>query len=71
MTGPEFLDEGCWESGGLIFSGGCKFYIKNKLKSEIFNDKKVYKQVFSCHNQEIKLANIGEISTKILVTFKS
>ena len=24
--------------------GGCCFYIKNKLKSEILNDKKVYKQ---------------------------
>ena len=28
----------------VIFSGGCNFYIQNKLKSEIFNDKKVYKQ---------------------------
>ena len=24
--------------------GGCSFFIKNKLKSEIFNDKKLYKQ---------------------------
>ena len=23
---------------------GCNFYIKNKLKSEIFNDEKVYEQ---------------------------
>ena len=23
---------------------GCSFFIKNKLKSEIFNDKKLYKQ---------------------------
>ena len=29
---------------GRFFSGGCCFYIKNKLKSEIFNDKKNYKQ---------------------------
>ena len=25
---------------GQPFSGGCSIYIKNKLKSEIFNDKK-------------------------------
>ena len=32
---------GCWEGGGDFFQrGGCSFYIKNKLKSEIFNDKK-------------------------------
>ena len=30
-----------------FFSGGdCNFLIKNKLKSGIFNDKKVYKQEF-------------------------
>ena len=29
---------------------GCSFYIKNKLKFEIFHDKKVYgKNVFLCH----------------------
>ena len=27
-----------------FFQEVCSFYIKNKLKSEIFNDKKVYKQ---------------------------
>ena len=26
---------------GLLFSGGLHFYIKSKLKSEIFNDKKI------------------------------
>ena len=33
---------------GDPFQGGCSFYIKNKLKSEIFNDKKkfVNKNVF-------------------------
>ena len=34
---------GCWERGGWLFLGegrGCSFYIKNKLKSEIFNKKK-------------------------------
>ena len=40
----QFLERGCWERGGWRFpGGGCNFYIKNKLKSEIFNDKKVYK----------------------------
>ena len=27
-----------------LFQGGCNFQIKNKQKSGIFNDKKVYKQ---------------------------
>ena len=34
---------GCWERGGVgsdLFEGGCNFYIKNKLKSKTFNDKK-------------------------------
>ena len=31
---------GCWERRGDFFQGGCSFYIKNKLKSEISNDKK-------------------------------
>ena len=33
----------CLERGGSLFEGGggvCSFYIKNKLKSEIFKDKK-------------------------------
>ena len=35
------LEEGCWERGSDFFQwGGCNFHIKNKLKSEIFNDKK-------------------------------
>ena len=40
LTGSPFLVEGCWERGGWPFSGGCIFYIKSKLKSEIFNDEK-------------------------------
>ena len=41
LTGPQLLEGGCWERGGLLFSGGgCNCHIKNKLKSEIFNDKK-------------------------------
>ena len=31
---------GCWGKGGDCFQGDCSFYIKNKLKSEIFNNKK-------------------------------
>ena len=31
-----------FENGGGL--GGCNFYIKSKLKSDIFNDKKVKKQ---------------------------
>ena len=27
-----------------LFHGGCSFNIKNKLKSDVFNDKIVYKQ---------------------------
>ena len=40
LTGPTLLEGGCWERGGDFFQGGCNFHIKNKLKSEIFNDKK-------------------------------
>ena len=28
------------KEGGDLFEGGCDFYTKDKLKSEIFNDKK-------------------------------
>ena len=46
LAGPQLLEAGCWERGGAtFFMGGCKFHIKSKLKSEIFNNKKkVYKQ---------------------------
>ena len=39
LTRPQLLEGGCWERGGGLFSGGCNFHIKNRLKSEIFNDK--------------------------------
>ena len=39
FTGPQLSEGGCWERGGDFFQGGCNFH-KNKLKSEIFNDKK-------------------------------
>ena len=44
LIGPQLSEGGCWERGGDFFQGGCSFHIKNKLKSEIFNDKKVYEQ---------------------------
>ena len=37
LTGSQFLEGGDFFEGG----GGCSFYIKNKLKSQIFNNKKV------------------------------
>ena len=42
LTGPQLLEGCCWERGEWLFSGGwlCNFHIKNKLKSQIFNDKK-------------------------------
>ena len=32
--------------GGDFLQGGCNFHIKNKVKSEIVNDKKVYNQKY-------------------------
>ena len=40
LTGPQRLEGGCWERGGDFFQVGLQFSHKNKLKSEIFNDKK-------------------------------
>ena len=37
------------EIEGMTFfrgEGGCNFYLRNKLKSKILNDKKVYKQKY-------------------------
>ena len=38
LTGSQRVVAG--KDRGDFFQGGCSFYIKNKLKSEIFNDKK-------------------------------
>ena len=46
MSGMTFL------KGGV---GSVQFFIKNKLKSEIFYDK----NVFLCQNLEFKLGNIN------------
>ena len=50
--------------GVTFLKGGCNFYIKNKLRSEIFNDKNVCKQKCFSKNSN------WEILTKNLVTFK-
>ena len=47
----KFRKWGAWhelnfERGWPFRGGDCNFYIKDKLKSEIFNDKKVYKQKY-------------------------
>ena len=44
---------------------GLQFYIKNKLKSEIFKGQKI-ENGFLCHKYGFKLGNL----TKNLVTFK-
>ena len=46
LTGFQFLNGGCCERGDEIFQGGCSFYIKNKLRSEILNNKFIYKQIY-------------------------
>ena len=44
LTQRLFFEGDCWHRGCDCFQGGCKFYIKNKLKPEIFNNKKVYEE---------------------------
>ena len=50
LTGS--LREPAGKDRGEFFQGGCSFHIKNKLKYEIFNDKKrfINKNAFVCHN---------------------
>ena len=41
LTGPQFFQKVVRKEGVTFFRvEGCNFYIKNKLKSEIFNEKK-------------------------------
>ena len=40
LTGSQLLEGAVGKEVGDFFHGGCSFYIKNNLKSEIFNDKK-------------------------------
>ena len=44
VTGIHFLEGVAGKEGGDLFQGDCNFWIKSKLKSGLFNDKKVYKQ---------------------------
>ena len=39
LTRTQFLEGGCRERRDDLFQEDCNFYIKNKRKSEIFNDK--------------------------------
>ena len=59
VMGPRFLEGDCWERGGAL---------KNKLKSEIFHDKKSLetKMFFSVTTKNSN----WEILTKSLVTFE-
>ena len=57
LEGSQFLEEVAGKERGDYFHGGWgeggSFYIKNKLKSAIFNDKKssyINKNVFLCHS---------------------
>ena len=40
MTGTQLLEEVAGKEGVIFFRGNCNCHIKDKLKSEIFNDKK-------------------------------
>ena len=40
LTRPQLLQGDCWERGGDFFQGEVAILYINKLKSEIFNDKK-------------------------------
>ena len=59
MTGPQLLEGVTGKEGRAFFQGGCTFHMKNKLKSEIFNDKKGYKQkYFSLSELRIQTAKL-------------
>ena len=45
----------------MFFRRSCGLYIENKLKSEIFNDKKVLNEnIFFCYNLEFKLGKFNQ-----------
>ena len=61
MTGSKVLEGFAGKKRGDLFLGGCPFYIKNKLKSEVFSDKKsLNKQKFFllCRNCEYFTKNL-------------
>ena len=43
LTGSQFWEGVVGKEGGDFFQGGLQLFHKSKLKSEIFNDKKLYK----------------------------
>ena len=59
LTGPQILDGDCWERGGDFFQEGLQLSHKNKLKSEIYNDEKNYKQKY------ISVIQTGKIYLRI------
>ena len=52
LTKPQLLEGVAGKEGVTFFRGGCNFYIKNKVKSEMFNDRKKFmnKNIFLYHN---------------------
>ena len=68
MAEPQNFDGLLEKRGVTFFSGGCNFHTKNKLKSEIFNERKSLsaKIFFSV----ITKNSNWEILNKNLVTFK-
>ena len=67
MTGPQLL-EGVARKEDDFFQGGVQFSHKNKLKSEIFNDKEsLYAKIFF---SVITKNSNWEILPKNLVAFK-
>ena len=46
LTGPQLLEGVVGKEGVTFFRGGCNFYVKDKLKSDIFNNRKVYQQIY-------------------------
>ena len=66
LTGPQLLDGVVRKEGATFLRRGCQFYIKNKLKSEIFIDKKIEKQ--KCFFLSITKNLNWEILTKNLLS---
>ena len=76
LTGSQFLEGACWENGGYFCQKagkwgegrGSSFYMKSKLKTELFNDKKgLQTKIFFF----VITKNLNwEILTKNLISFK-
>ena len=68
MTRPQLLEGVAGKEGVTFFRRVCNFYVKKKLKSEIFNDKKSLetKIFFSVRAKNSNWKGL----TKNLVTFK-